>query len=115
MKKYLHLPLCLLLAFTLSLAAGCGFQLRGAQMTGFTSSSIYLNNQGASQLLEQVRLQLQGAGATIAESPQQADYVLGLTQERFERSVLSVSAVTGKVEEYLITYSAGMDVRKPGG
>lgn len=115
MKKYLHLPLCLLLAFTLSLAAGCGFQLRGAQMTGFTSSSIYLNNQGASQLLEQVRLQLQGAGATIAESPQEADYVLGLTQERFERSVLSVSAVTGKVEEYLITYSAGMDVRKPGG
>ncbi len=99
----------------LSITTACGFQLRGSQMKGFADAVVYLDNKGASQLMEQVQLQLEGAGATITESPQQADYVLELSGERFERSVLSVSPVTGKVEEFLITYGAGMEVRKPDG
>lgn len=115
MNKKRRLTLHLFLLTALSLTAACGFQLRGSQMTGFTSSSIYLENIGASLLTEQVKLQLQGAGATLTESPQQSDFVLTLKGERFERSVLSVSAATGKVEEYLITYSAGLEVRQPSG
>ena len=99
----------------LSSTAACGFQLRGSQMQGFAEAVVYVDNKGAFQLLEQVQLQLEGAGATITEAPQQADYVLKLSAERFERSVLSVSPVTGKVEEFLITYSAGMEVLEPDG
>ena len=109
------MQLRLLLILILSLATACGFQLRGSQMSGLSISSIYLENSGAPQLTEQVRLQLEGAGVSIVQAPQDAEYVVTLKQERFERSVLSVSAATGKVEEFLITYSAMMDASVTGG
>ena len=84
-------------------------------MAGFEAARVYLQTSGASRLSEQVQLQLESAGAIVSESPQQSDYVLSLSSERFERTVLSVNPATGKVEEFLITYSAGMEVKKPDG
>ena len=110
----MHFRLLFILALSLLLSA-CGFQLRGAQFSDFTNTSIYLDNRGAAQLTEQVRLQLEGAGASITGTAQGADYIVTLKQERFEKSVLSVSASTGKVEEFLITYSASMDASEAGG
>ena len=104
-----------LLLLALSSLIACGFQLRGAQMVGFTGSNIYVENENATRLKEQVELQLKGAGVKLTDSPQDATYVIRLKNEKFERSVLSVSATTGKVEEYLITYTANMDATEKGG
>ncbi len=109
------MPYRLLVIVSMCFVAACGFQLRGAQLSGFAATSIYLQNEGAPQLLEQVRLQLEGAGSNITQSPQEASYIIKLNSERFERSVLSVSAATGKVEEYLITYEANIDAYEKGG
>ncbi len=45
----------------------------------------------------------------MANSSQDAAYVVTLKEERFVRSVLSVSAATGKVEEFRIVFNANMD------
>ncbi|MEM7026853.1 MAG: LPS assembly lipoprotein LptE [Pseudomonadota bacterium] len=105
----------LLLLLTISSLTACGFQLRGAQLSGFTASNIYVEQERAARLSEQVKLQLEGAGVKLMENPQDASYVISLKNENFERSVLSVSAATGKVEEYLITYTASMDASERGG
>ncbi len=99
----------LLFILVLMTTTACGFHLRGSQPGSFTLDNIYIENNGAPRLTEQVKSQIGGAGR--AETSGKADYVIVLKSERFERSVLSVAADTGKVEEYLITYSARMDAR----
>jgi len=103
MKAHLLL-ICLLL-----LTTACGFHLRGTQLTSFDIADIYINPSSAPRLAKEVKFQLSGAGATLVSSNQEASYIITLKEEGFEKSVLSVSATTGKVEEYLIIYNAKMD------
>ena len=99
----------LLLICLLILNTACGFHLRGSQQTNFDIANIYIQSSGASKLEKEVRSQLAGAGVAIAKSIQDASYIVNLKEERFEKSVLSVSAETGKVEEFQILYTARMD------
>ena len=99
----------LLMIGLLLLTSACGFHLRGSQTTKFNIDNIYIHSSSASRLAAEVKLQLTNSNATIATSPDAAQYVLVLKEERFEKSVLSVNAATGKVEEYQILYTAKMD------
>ena len=105
----------LLLICIMVLTSACGFHLRGSQITDFNISNIYINPASAPQLAKEVKSQLSGAGATLANSAQSASYVVTLKDERFEKSVLSVNAETGKVEEYQILYKARMDASRSDG
>jgi LPS-assembly lipoprotein len=105
----------LLLICLLILTSACGFHLRGSQLTEFDVSNIYINPSSAPLLAREVTSQLEGAGVSLASSPQSASYIVTLKEERFEKAVLSVSAATGKVEEYLITYKALMDAAHADG
>lgn len=105
----------LLLICLMILTSACGFHLRGSQLTEFDVANIYINPSSAPKLTAEVKSQLEGANVTLADSVQNAAYVITLKQERFDKSVLSVSATTGKVEEYQIVYKAKMDVVKAGG
>ncbi len=105
----------LLLILVLLTTTACGFHLRGSQPGSFTLDNIYIDNNGAPKLAEQVEAQITGSDASVATSSDKADYVIVLSSERFEKSVLSVSADTGKVEEFLISYSARMDARDSSG
>ncbi len=96
--------ICLLLFTT-----ACGFHLRGSQLAEFDINNIYVNPSNAPKLAKEVKSQLVGAGVTLANSNQGATYIVTLKEERFDKSILSVSADTGKVEEYEILYSAKMD------
>lgn len=109
MKMRLSL-ICLLL-----LTSACGFHLRGSQLTNFDVANIYINKSSAPKLAEEVKSQLIGAGVTLANTPDNASYVVTLKEERFEKSVLSVNAATGKVEEYQILYLAKMDASHADG
>ncbi len=99
----------LLLICLLILTSACGFHLRGSQMTDFDVANIYIHSSSAPQLAAEVKSQLTGAGVTLATSPENASYIVTLKEERFEKSVLSVNAATGKVEEYRIILMAKMD------
>jgi LPS-assembly lipoprotein len=94
----------------LLLTSACGFHLRGSQLTEFNVANIYINPSSAPKLTTEVKSQLSGAGVSLASSAQDASYVIALKEESFEKSVLSVSAATGKVEEYQLIFQAKMDV-----
>ncbi len=99
----------LLLICLLMLTSACGFHLRGSQTTNFDIANIYLNPASAPKLTNEVKTQLSDAGVTLASSSESASYIVTLREEHFDRAVLSVSASTGKVEEYQIVYIAKMD------
>ena len=105
----------LLLICLLLLTTACGFHLRGSQITGFDIANIYINPSSAPRLAKEVKSQLAGAGITLASSTQEASYIITLKEEGFEKSVLSVSADTGKVEEYQIVFKAMMDATHADG
>ena len=105
----------LILICLLVLTSACGFHLRGSQLTDFDIANIYVHASGAPQLAREVKDQLTNAGISLASSPQSASYVVILKGERFEKSVLSVNAATGKVEEYQILYLAKMDASHADG
>lgn len=102
--------ICLLLSTT-----ACGFHLRGSQLTNFDIANIYINPSSAPKLAKEVTAQLAGSGVTLANSVQNADYIVTLKEERFDKAVLSVSAATGKVGEFRITYNAQMDATQKDG
>jgi LPS-assembly lipoprotein len=107
--------LFILLLLTLS---ACGFQLRGTQQKGSASvnvSKVYVSNTGAGSIAIQVKSQLRGSGSTIVSSVTDAKYILNLSREAYEQNVLSVSAQTGKVEEYQLTLSIVMSVLDSAG
>ena len=103
----------LLLIYFLLLTTACGFHLRGSQTTKINVENIFII--GESALAEEVKSQFLNAGTSFAVSSQDASYVITLKESRFEKSVLSVSPTTGKVEEYQIMFQAKMDVMRADG
>lgn len=100
---------CLFLLSLALLATACGFQLRGTLSGHFEVENIHIRSADAAQLGQALRFQLAGAGVTLVENAEGAACIVDLKAETFEKSVLSVSARTGKVEEYRILFSARMD------
>ena len=103
----------LLLIYFLLLTTACGFHLRGSQTTKINVDNIFII--GGSALAEEVKSQFLNAGASFAASSQDASYVITLKESRFEKSVLSVSPTTGKVEEYQVVFQAKMDAIRADG
>ena len=108
----LRISLLLLLAVALT---ACGFQLRGSNLATFKNSRIYIKSGGADELALQVRRKLEFSDVVVTKDAAEADYIIELGHESFKRSVLSVSAETGKVEEYEITYNSLLSVNGPNG
>jgi LPS-assembly lipoprotein len=97
------------------LLAACGFHLRGHEATSTASiSSVYLQSSGAPAITAAVSEQLQQANTRIADAANEAEYVIQLANENVRRSVLNVSAKTGKVEKYKLSLSVLMSVSKGG-
>ncbi|MDB9752191.1 LPS assembly lipoprotein LptE [Gammaproteobacteria bacterium] len=105
----------LILIYTLLLTTACGFHLRGSQLNGFDISNLYINSSSAPRLTKEVKSQLIGLNKSLASSSQGAAYIITLKDERFEKSVLSVSAKTGKVEEYQIVLNVEFNAAYPDG
>jgi len=103
----------LLLIYFLLLTTACGFHLRGSQTTKINVDNIFIN--GNSVLAEKVKSQFKNAGTSFATSPQNAAYIITLKESHFEKSVLSVSPATGKVEEYQMLFQAKVDAMRADG
>ena len=107
---------CLVILLLFSLSA-CGYHLRGSspKKTRAEVAKVFVADKRASTVALKVREQLSLAGAKPAKEIEKARYVLNLERERFEQTVLSVSAVTGKVEEYQLSLSLFISLREVGG
>jgi LPS-assembly lipoprotein len=99
----------LLICMTI-LTTACGFHLRGSQLTELDIPDIYVTNSGAPKLAAEAKSQLERAGVKTTASSDDAAYIVTFKNESIEKSVLSVSASTGKAEEYQLNYKATMDV-----
>ena len=108
----LRITLLLLLAVTLT---ACGYHLRGSNLTALKNSRVYIKSGGASELALQVRRKLEFSDVVVIRDAAEADYIIELGLDSFKRSVLSVSAETGKVEEYEITYDTTLTINGPNG
>ncbi len=107
-----QLSLTLLLALALS---ACGFHLRGSQQsTEVDIAGLFLRSTAADRVGAAVKSQLENAGTALSPSLAKAEYILSLSREAIRRSVLSVSANTGKVDEYQLELSVNMSIAKPG-
>ena len=104
----------LLLIYVLLLTTACGFHLRGSQTT-IDVDNIFINSGSAPALAKEVKSQFNNAGTALATSSQNATFIITLKESHFEKSVLSVSATTGKVEEYQIVFQAKIDVMHADG
>lgn len=99
------------LLLALLLTTSCGFHLRGSQTgTAIEIASIAVSDTTATGVGNEVRALLQGYGTTIAASPSEAEFGLQLTDQLLNKSVLSVSPIDGKVEEYQLTLTVRMTV-----
>ena len=105
----------LLLIHVLLLTTACGFHLRGSQTATINVDNIFINSSSAPALANEVKSQFNNAGAALATSSQNAAFIVTLKESRFKKSVLSVSATTGKVEEYQIVFQAKIDVMHADG
>ena len=105
----------LLLIYVLLLTTACGFHLRGSQTATINVDNIFINSGSAPALANEIKSQFNNAGAALATSSQNASFIVTLKESRFEKSVLSVSATTGKVEEYQIVFQAKIDVMHADG
>ena len=87
----------LLIIITLTLSS-CGFQLRGTGgITDVNLGSILLQASADSTIAAEVRSQLQMAEVELVQTTEQAELILSLDGEHFERTVLSVAPDSGKV------------------
>ena len=93
----------ILAAIALSLLlAGCGFQLRGQADLPF--ERIYVETQGFSLFAaELMRVIQSGDAVEVMDSPEEAEVVLKVLNERRERKILSLRS-SGAVSEFLLVY-----------
>ena len=103
----------LLLIYILLLTTACGFHLRGSQTTKINIDNVFIN--GDSALATEVKSQFINSGVSLATSAQSAAHIVTLKETNFEKSVLSVSPKTGKVEEYQILFQAKIDAMHADG
>ncbi len=105
----------ILLLLIISLSA-CGFHLRGSQQKSKVEvSKVYLINSGASTVNSEVRSLIASAGAKVVATRAEAEFILRLEREFYDQTVLSVSADTGKVEQYQVTISVYMNLEDAAG
>ena len=100
----------LILAFLLMVLSACGFQLRGANLQALQNANIFVQSSNANVLTAEVKRQLLDADISPVSSAADADYIVTLSNESFNRKILSVSPATGKVEEYEVTYTAMLKI-----
>jgi LPS-assembly lipoprotein len=95
------------------LLAGCGFHLRGSVPLEWHLGKVYIAPGPAVASILANQLQLNGV--TVVGNPAQADAIITITHENYDRRVLSVNPRTGKVTEYEISIHVGVQATRPDG
>ncbi len=115
MNKQLMKVTNLLLIFAVLMLSACGFQLRGSSSTGtLTINNVYIQQTAASGIVQSMRSVLEGQSVSLASSAKDADIIIRLDNEAFDRRVLSVDANTGKVREFELGYKVQLQVERGG-
>jgi len=105
-----------LLALSAVLLSACGgWYLRGTQVSQIAVRKVFVRADSSSYLLTWFQTHLAYSGVTLARSPGEAEAVVDLRGERYDRRVLSVDDQTGKVREMELGLEVEFSVRSPTG
>jgi LPS-assembly lipoprotein len=91
----------------------CGFNLRGTEKFHFTSAQI--QSEGADHLASELERLMLEREIKIVPTTNEAQVVISLSQEKFDKRVLTVSAVSGKLAEIELTFQVNLAVQQPDG
>lgn len=109
-KKFVHplrLVLTLSLASTLLLSA-CGFQLRG--MTELSFKTLYIQGS-APNISREMKQSFKTSGIQVVESAKDAELLLEMLGETYEKRILSLSG-SGLVREFELNYAVKFRTRE---
>lgn len=95
---------------------GCGgWYMRGTRRTALSGRRLYLMMSNVSYLRPYFLQQLSYNNVSTVSSREQADAVIEVSNESFDRRVLSVDPDTGKVREIELGLQVEVTVRAPDG
>lgn len=97
----------------LLLISSCGFHLRGSG--GFQFHSLYIDAVAANNTAAEIKRIIEEEGIKLSDTPEQADIVVALHNETVNRRVLSISAVSGKLEEVELNLQVELAISQPNG
>jgi len=109
------LALLTLLVGTLLLSACGGWHLRGTGPSLLPFKRVFIVSEGGGYLYPWFVTQLRYSGISVMKDRAEAEAVIELRREQFDRRVLSVDDQTGKVREMELGLEVEMTVRTPGG
>ena len=92
----------IVLALAITIAGGCGYQLRGTVSLPPELDSVHVT--GPRDISAAVVQLLDGAGVRVDPAGDSAGTVLHIGDERLDRRVLSVNPDTGKESEFELAY-----------
>jgi LPS-assembly lipoprotein len=93
---------------------GCGFHLRGAQPLPPAMARTYVAGDGASDLVRDLKLDLQAAGVKVVAAADQASAVLHVLSVQRRTRVLSVD-INGQVRQYELSLAVEFSVTRADG
>ncbi len=91
------------------IATACGFHLRGSVALPPSLSAIYVEQQQAPLIAEALNRAFTEQHLSPVEEKAQAQAVLNVSQEQYQRQVLSVGA-SGNVQEYQLNYVVSLRI-----
>lgn len=105
--------LVLIVVLTSTLLTACGFRPRGSIDLPQDFRSIYV--QAPLEISDELAIFLDSGGATVTESQGEADAIIKVQNENYERRVVAVNATTGKAREFELLYTLNFSVRMKDG
>nr|VFK21213.1 MAG: LPS-assembly lipoprotein [Candidatus Kentron sp. LPFa] len=95
------------------LLAGCGFHLRGDFVLPDSISSLHI--QAPAHLANELVILLESSGIIVASVAKDADAILRVEQESYDKRTLSVDSDSGKEREHELAYTISYRVLKADG
>jgi outer membrane lipopolysaccharide assembly protein LptE/RlpB len=112
-RRFTLIALLVLISISLS---GCGgWYLRGTNTNQLPIKRVFVSSDSSSYLYSLFLQQLSYSGISVVSQRDQADAVIELRGEQYDRRVLSVDDETGKVREMELGLQVEITVRTPGG
>jgi len=105
----------LLACCVLTMSACGGWYLRGTQTSQLAVRKVFVTSDSGSYLYSWFLTHLSHSGIGVVANREQAEAVIELRRERYDRRVLSVDDETGKVREMELGLEVEITVRGPGG
>lgn len=98
--KIMRIPLLALFV----VLAGCGWHLRGMSKIGLEYHSVYVQSESAPGAAAALSAELRNSGVNVTPNAQGAEAVIVVSNEKYDRTVLSVDTTTGKAREFELGY-----------